>query len=101
MVATTTLMDYELNQSSSDSEIDRVLEEARRVSGKDWQVVVTVHNDKRLFTKDRVFKTWMLCVHIGGCLPWQVITCANDRDTIFAYLAGVVSGAQSRRSIKG
>lgn len=97
MVATTTLMDYELNKSSLDSEIDRVIDEARSVSGKDWQVIVTVHHDKRLFAKDRVFRSWMLCVHVGGFLPWQVITCANDRDTVFAYLAGVVSGSLSRQ----
>lgn len=93
MVATTTLMDHELNKSTHDPEVDRLIEEARRVSGKNWQVIVTKHRDERFFAPTRISKNWQLCVYIGGCLPWQVITCAKDRDTVFAYLAGVIAGS--------
>lgn len=97
MVATTTLMDYERNQPTHDDDVDFVLGEARRLTGKDWQVLVTENRDRRLFQKDRVFKTWQLLVYSGGCLPWQVLMCAKDRDTVFAYLAGVVTGSLSRQ----
>jgi hypothetical protein len=97
MVATTTLMDYERNKPTLDEDVDYVLAEARNLTGKDWQVCVTTHRDKRLFSKDRVFKTWELLVYVGGCLPWQSLMCAKDRDTVFAYLAGVVSGVRGQK----
>ncbi|MFP3979125.1 hypothetical protein [Marinobacter sp. KMM 10035] len=97
MVATTTLMDHQLNRSSLDAEVDYIIDEARRLSGKDWQVIATVHRDQRLFRKPRVYWRWQLLVYVGGCLPWQVITCAKDRDAVFAYLAGVVSGVMAQR----
>ena len=96
MVATTTLMDYERNKSTLDEDVDYVLSEARKLTNKDWQVRVTVHREKRWFREDRVSKTWELLVYVGGCLPWQVLMCAKDRDTVFAYLAGVVSGGHGR-----
>lgn len=101
MVATTTLMDYERNKSSMDYDIDTIIDEARRVSGKDWQVTINVHRERRMFRKERVSRHWQLLVHVGGCLPYQVITCAYDRDTVFAYLAGVVSGALSMAQGEG
>lgn len=96
MVATTTLMDYELNRSSGNYEIDTLLQDVRDITGRNWQVIVNEHRDKRLFSKDRVFKTWRLYVYVDGCLPWQEIMCAHDRDTIFAYLAGVITGSKYR-----
>lgn len=93
MTATTILMDYELNVPTPDEDVNEVLREARELTGKDWQVVVRNHSDKRLFSSPRLFQSWQLCVYVGGCFPYQAIMCATERDTIFAYLAGVVSGA--------
>ena len=93
MVATTLLMEYELDQPTGDSEIDEALGEARKLTGKDWQVVVTKRQENRPFRKAVVVENWQLYARVAGVFPWQVMMCASTKKTVFAYLCGLISGA--------
>ena len=96
MVATTILADWELNQPTGDDEIDELLSEARKLTSQDLQIVVTHNEDRRLFSKNRVWDTWQLYSYCGGMLPWQVMMCAFNRETVFAYLCGMVNGSMKK-----
>ena len=92
MVATTILCEWEMNVPTEDRDIDDMLSVVRELTGKDYQVVVRRNEDRRLFSKNRVWYDWQLYVQVGGMLPWQVILCANTRHSIFAYLCGIING---------
>lgn len=99
MVCTTTLANWEIDVPTGDVDIDEALDEARKLTGKDLQVVVTKNEDRRVFARNRVWDSWQLYVKVEGIFPWQVMMCANSRETIFSYLCGMVNGCHGCRSL--
>lgn len=104
---TTFLSDNELNIPTSDKVVNEVLDEVRRMTGENWQVLertVEVYVPWYLFWKRAKYvKVFDLYCYVGGCGPWQVInfyqsdsatsinTCATA-DLVVAYLYGIQAG---------
>src|SRR5690625_1618348 len=96
MPITTTLEECQLDQPTGDPELDDLLAEAKTATGRNYQIVKSPGYDvKRLGIWHRVVQTRVkprLYVEVPGVFPWQVISCAQDESTVFAYLYGLLNG---------
>ena len=72
MACTTFLHDGELNQKLPDPEVQYIFEEAKKHSGKDWQVV-PLHVHRRKWFKKQTETYYGVYVYVGGIGPWQQI----------------------------
>lgn len=91
MVETTVLHPGELDQSSGDAEIDALLAEAKRLSGRNYQVVTRGWLVRRGFRR-RWVSTTSLYVEVPGVFNWQVLEHAQSTETTRAFLLGVIEG---------
>jgi len=87
MPCTTFLSDRELNQPLPDAEVQSILEEARRRSGRDWQVV-PLYVTRRKWFKKSTEVLYGVYVHVGGYGPWQQINFFREgvRSSINLYV---------------
>lgn len=72
MTCTTFLHDCELNQSLPYKECQMVLDEARKHTGKNWQVVQYKFTSRKWFRK-HTETLYGVYVYVGGVGPWQQI----------------------------
>lgn len=100
MTCTTFLHDGELNQRLPDPELQSLLQEVRKATGRDWQVVS--HTFARRGWFKRPVALYGLYIYVGGMGPWQQINFYRDGaetsinlyvplELIAAYLYGVIS----------
>jgi hypothetical protein len=87
MPCTTFLHEGELNQPLPDQESQLILEEARKCTGKDWQVV-PLHVVHRKWFKKRTETLYGVYVYVGGVGPWQQINFYREgvRSSINLYV---------------
>ena len=108
MSCTTFLHDCELNQPLPDAEVQAVLDEVRKLSGEDWQVVALPPPRKRWFEKQRP-TMYGVYVYVGGIGPWQQINFWREGskwsinlymplETVSAYLLGMLGGLHQRKA---
>lgn len=101
---TTFLNDWELNQVLPDPNVQTLLDEVRKMTGEDWQIVKHVIEYREWF-RTKYKDTYSLYVHVGGVGPWQVINFYSSPEefsintmvnlgTISNYLMGICSGAR-------
>lgn len=106
MPVTTALSACELNRSTGNAELDSLLADAKTATGRNYQIVMRASREqKRVGLLRRTARTTaapQLYVEVPGVFPWQVLQCAHDEPTVFAYLYGVVNGAEdTRRAMRG
>lgn len=105
MTCTTFLYDGELNQRLPDQQAQEFLDEVRRKSGNDWQVVKLPERRVGLFRK-KAPPMYGVYVYIGGCGPWQQINFYHEDatssinlyvplDVVVAYFMGMANGLSS------
>lgn len=94
MPITTFLHDAELNRPTGDSEIDELLAEVRRCSGRNYQVVAwrRVERFGPFWLRKRPITRMNLYLEVGGMGPWQWLSCTTDAATVRAYLLGCLGG---------
>lgn len=87
MTCTTFLHDGQLNQPLPDQECQLILEEARKRTGKDWQVV-PFYVTRRKWFKKQTKTLYGVYVYVGGVGPWQQINFyrENARSSINLYV---------------
>lgn len=87
MTCTTFLHEGELNQPLPDQECQLILEEARKHSGKDWQVV-PIHVIRWKWFRKHVETLYGVYVYVGGVGPWQQINFYREgtRSSINLYV---------------
>jgi hypothetical protein len=87
MTCTTFLHDGELNQPLPDKECQLILDEARKNTGKGWQVV-PIYVTSRKWFKKRTETLYGVYVYVGGVGPWQQINFyhAGSGSTINLYV---------------
>jgi hypothetical protein len=97
MVATTFLLDSELDIPTGDEELDELLADACRLTGRNYQILIhtTIERYGFLGLKKRRVNWPQLYLEVGGMAPWQVMQCAGAYPTVKAYLYGLVNGASS------
>lgn len=97
MPLTTMLHQCELDQPTGNPELDELLAEAKAATGRNYQIVMHPRYErKRTGIWYRMVQTGVqprLYLEVPGCFPWQVMRCAQDEATVFAYLYGLVNGA--------
>lgn len=102
MTCTTFLHDGELNQPLPDAEVQAILDEVRKLSGENWQVVPLPPRRAGLFRKLQPTQ-YGVYVYVGGIGPWQQINFwgANTSwsinlyqplEVVAAYLLGMLGG---------
>ena len=94
MPVTTFLHDGELNQPSGDAEIDELLAEVRKTTGRNYQVVARhwVERFGPLWLRTRQATRMSVYLEVGGVGPWQELQCTKNLDTVRAYLLGMLDG---------
>lgn len=104
MVMTTFLHDGELNQVLPDPNVQTLLDEVRKISGENWQIVahpITVRTHFGFKTK--TITLYGLYVYVGGMGPWQCINFYSSPEefsintmvplsTIANFLMGICDG---------
>ena len=101
MTCTTFLHESELNQRLPDQEAQYILEEARKHSEKDWQVVPFPVTRRKWFRK-RTEILYGVYVYVGGMGPWQQINFYQEGvrssinlyvplEVVAAYLLGMLA----------
>src|SRR5574337_219315 len=106
MPVTTALSACELNRSTGNAELDSLLADARIATGRNYQIVMRASREQKrvglLRRTARIGAAPQLYVEVPGVFPWQVLQCARDEPTVFAYLYGVINGAEdTRRAMRG
>lgn len=112
---TTFLHDSELNQLTSDREINYLIGAVRDLSAENWQVVERIHRIyPRFFWAWRTFKIvkhYEIYKYVGGFGPWQQINFYPGPDasssintscnatTASAFLYGLLAGIHDKRKI--
>jgi hypothetical protein len=98
------LGDNEIGQIVPDKEVQACLEEVRRRTGKNWQVVRHTYRKRQGWFRSTEVTVWELYLYVGGVGPWQVINFRNpdpegssiyhavDLGFIAAYLYGILVG---------
>jgi uncharacterized membrane protein YsdA (DUF1294 family) len=100
MTCTTFLYQSELNIPLPDPECQQILEESRKHTGLDWQVIPIQTRERRWF-KVREETLYGLFVYVGGVGPWQQINFYREGtrtsinvyvplETVMAYLIGTL-----------
>lgn len=77
MTCTTFLHAGELNQRLPEPQAQYFLDEVRRMSGKDWQVVPMPERRVGLFRR-KAQTLYGVYVYVGGCGPWQQINFCRE-----------------------
>lgn len=97
MVATTVFLGVE-NAPTGDFELDSLLAELRDKSGKNFQCDVIDYHEPRFLRKSVRITQYTLMVHVGGVLPWQILSCASGEDAkpAKAYIIGYLSGLEQK-----
>lgn len=101
MTCTTFLHDSELNYKFENKELQAVLDEARKITGKNWQVVPLEVTVRKHFFKKEKQTLYGVYLYVGGCGPWQQINFYNEYsessinlyvsiDVIIAYFLGML-----------
>lgn len=104
MTCTTFLHDGELNQPLPDAEVQMILDEVRKLSGENWQVVPLPRPRANAFLR-RPPTLYGVYVYVGGMGPWQQINFWRNGtsssinlyqplDVVAAYLLGMLGGLQ-------
>ena len=102
MTCTTFLNDNELNQPLPDAEIQLILDEIRKLSGENWQIVPLLIRNPRLFQRKKP-TLYGVYVYVGGMGPWQQINfwsadvkwsinLYQPLEVVAAYLLGMLGG---------
>jgi hypothetical protein len=106
MVMTTFLNAHEIDQILPDPSIQTLLDEVRKLTGEDWQIVyhpMNVRGGLKTFFKLNTVDLYSLYVYVGGIGPYQCINFYSSPeefsintlvglDTISNYLMGIVTG---------
>jgi len=102
MTCTTFLHDGELNQPLPNAELQKILEEVRERTGKNWQVVpIQTTSGRWPYKKNKTL--YGVYVYVGGMGPWQQINFYAEGsdssinlyvtlDLVAAYLFGIHAG---------
>jgi hypothetical protein len=109
MTCTTFLHDGELNQPLPDGEVQAILDEVRKLSGENWQVVPLPSQRAGLFRRKQP-DLYGVYVYVGGIGPWQQINFwSADRswsislyqplEVVAAYLLGMLGGLHKAKRI--
>ena len=103
MVATTCLSESEQNQPLPNKEMQRLLREVRQKTGQNWQITYRDHLVSfGWFGRKRLVRNYSVYVEVGGCLPFQWVTCAGGREeTTLAYLFGLLTGLDQASRASG
>lgn len=105
MTCTTFLNDSELNLPFPYPEVQNVLDDVRKVTKLDWQIVPLTLTKKTWYGKVTHETFYGLYVYVGGVVPWQRINFFNSKsdssisfyvtiEEITAYLMGTLNGAE-------
>jgi len=108
MCVTTFLSVNELNIPTSNKELNSVLDDIRKLTTENWQVIERQHTTKRAFGfKSDVRYSYELYKYVGGCGPWQMINfyceggeslnLVNSATVVIAFLYGYLAGFHSER----
>ena len=103
MTCTTFLHASELNQKLPDADLQKLLEEVRDLTGKDWQIVPNQAVTGRWPFK-KLTTSYGVYVYVGGIGPWQQINFYTEHsgssinlyvslDLVAAYLFGLHCGS--------
>lgn len=94
MPVTTFLHDSELNQPTTDAEINELLAEVRQTTGRNYQIVehCWVERYGLIGLRKRPACRMGVYLEVGGYGPWQEMQCTGNRDTVRAYLLGILGG---------
>jgi len=104
MPLTTTFDEFLRDRPTGDSELDEMLQEARRITGVDWQVKRIVRHSRRRWRPWRKQETahYQLLSPAPGFPPWQVIIMGtfpegvwSRADRVIAYLWGAIGQAEA------
>lgn len=92
----TTCYEGVLDAPTGDSELDSLLSEIRKKTGRSWQCEVRTVQPKEVFWKiKKPEKFYSLLLYVGGIMPYQLIMCGSGSiTTINAYLIGYLSGIE-------
>ena len=107
MTCTTFLHEGELNQPLPDAEVQQILDEVRKLSGEDWQVVPLPPRSTGLFRRKQP-TYYGVYVYVGGMGPWQQINfwgavgtssinLYQPLEVVAAYLLGLYGGLTSKK----
>lgn len=113
MPCCTYLSNDEFRQPTSDAEINSLLTNVRGVTGEDWRIQETIHEDRRWFRSPLLIKRYELFVHVHGPEFQSInfyrpdradsylpsINLSNSAEHVAAYLYGVLAGVQSARAL--
>ena len=100
MVCTTTMSEHEQNVPTSDEHLNSLIEEARNVTGDNWQIIEYSYIKKRLLSKNETCYWYQLLVEVGGFLPFQVIMAVRTANECRCYLMGLLSGHNSMHELE-
>lgn len=103
MTCTTFLHEGELNVPLPNAELQKLLEEVRERTGKDWQVV-PIQAVKGRWPVKKTITLYGVYVYVGGVGPWQQINFYREGsdssinlyvtlDLVAAYLFGLHGGS--------
>ena len=103
MTCTTFLHESELNQQLPQADIQQLLDEVRKLSGQDWQVVALPGRRIGLFGRKKAPTLYGVYVYVGGIGPWQQINFYRDGmkssfglyvplEVVAAYFYGMLNG---------
>ncbi len=93
MVCTTILAKHEQNKPTHDDELDELVAEAREKTGTNWQVLE--HSYQKGFWRWKSTHYWYELLHeVGGCFPFQTLTCVKSAQEAKCYLFGLLSGTK-------
>jgi hypothetical protein len=101
MACTTFLYDSELNYKFKNKELQDVLDEARKITGRNWQVVPLEVTVRKSFFKKEKQTLYGVYLYVGGFGPWQQINFYNEHsessinlyvslDVVIAYFLGML-----------
>lgn len=111
---TTFLHDGELNRTTSDKEINDLMEMVRARSSENWQVVEREHRIDppfwRFLEQYKIIKYYEVYKYVGGCGPWQQINFypgpgdyssinpSGNATTVSSFLYGLLAGLHETNS---
>lgn len=93
MPITTFLNSIELDQPTGDTALDECLNNARNLTGLNYQIVTMVKRSWHSIATGKTPKIYSLYVEVGGVLPYQHILTGD----VMAYLQGVVDSYEVMR----
>ena len=103
--------DYEATRPTGDAELDELLTEVRKVTGKDWRIWWKEYEIRKRFRRPIKARWYSLIVETRAP-EFQVINFYRDntdwsingsvsKELIYAYLYGILVGVDSASQAKG